>query len=189
VHQSPELRASIRDAADRVVSAKLLFLAELCSAPPAGALELVQGVEPCGKKGVALLKRSRRCRSGIVRSDPHGGQNNQIWLRNSCERAPRGRIFLGDGRRGSSMVEKRLEKSRREVIRAVATGVPAGLLLRISQTEASEKMTPQQTEYQDTPKDIYSCGMCTLFEPPKYCKVVAGEISRDGWCKAFVLAD
>ena len=87
------------------------------------------------------------------------------------------------------MVEKRRGKSRREVIRAVATGVPAGFLLRISQTEASEKMTRQQAEYQDAPKDIYSCGMCTLFEPPQYCKVVEGEVSRDGWCKAFVLAD
>ena len=87
------------------------------------------------------------------------------------------------------MVEKRRGQSRREIIRAVAKGVPAGFLLRISQTEASEKMTRQQAEYQDAPKDIYSCGMCTLFEPPKYCKVVAGEVSRDGWCKAFVLAD
>jgi hypothetical protein len=31
--------------------------------------------------------------------------------------------------------------------------------------------------------------MCTLFEPPKSCKVVAGEVSKDGWCKAFALAD
>jgi hypothetical protein len=95
---------------------------------------------------------------------------------------------LGDGRRGNSMVEKRRGKSRREVIRAVAKGVPAGLLLRISQTEASEKMTRQQAEYQDAPKDIYSCGMCTLFEPPKYCKVVAGEVSRDGWLAGVAIA-
>jgi 2,4-dienoyl-CoA reductase-like NADH-dependent reductase (Old Yellow Enzyme family) len=98
-------------------------------------------------------------------------------------------VSPGDGRRGSSMVEKRVDRSRREVMRAVVTGVPAGLLLRISPTEASEKMTRQQAEYQDAPKDIYSCGMCTLFEPPKYCKVVEGEVSKDGWCKAFVLAD
>ncbi len=87
------------------------------------------------------------------------------------------------------MVEKPVDRSRRELMRAVVTGVPLGLLLRISQTEASEKMTLQQAEYQDAPKDIYSCGMCTLFESPKYCKVVEGEISEDGWCKAFVLAD
>ena len=98
-------------------------------------------------------------------------------------------VSLGDDRRGSSMVGKRVDRSRRELMRAVVTAVPAGLLLRISRTEASEKMTRRQAEYQDAPKDIYSCGMCTLFEPPKYCKVVEGEVSQDGWCKAFVLAD
>jgi hypothetical protein len=87
------------------------------------------------------------------------------------------------------MVEKRVDRSRRKVIRAVARGVTAGLFLRISQTEASEKMTRQQAEYQDTPNGLYSCGMCTLFEQPKSCKVVDGEVSKDGWCKAFALAD
>jgi hypothetical protein len=89
----------------------------------------------------------------------------------------------------SSMVENRLDRSRRKLICAVAKGVSAGLLFRVSQTEASEKMTPQQAEYQDTPNGIYSCAMCTLFESPKSCKVVAGEVSKDGWCKAFALAD
>jgi len=87
------------------------------------------------------------------------------------------------------MVEKRVDSSRRKLIRAVVEGVSAGLLLRISRTEASEKMTRQQAEYKDTPNGIYSCGMCTLFEPPKSCKVVAGEVGKDGWCKAFALAD
>jgi hypothetical protein len=87
------------------------------------------------------------------------------------------------------MIDKRLDRSRRRVIGAVVKVVSAGLLLRISPTEAAEKMTPQQAEYQDTPKGIYSCGMCTLFEPPKDCKVVEGPVSKDGWCKAFALAD
>ena len=56
-------------------------------------------------------------------------------------------------------------------------------------SEASDKMTRQQAEYQDTPNGIYSCGLCTLFEPPTGCKVVEGEVSKDGWCKAFALAD
>ena len=73
-------------------------------------------------------------------------------------------------------------------MRAVAGGISAGLL-RISQTKASDKMTRQQAQYQDTPNGIYSCGLCTLFERPKSCKVVEGEISEDGWCKAFALAD
>jgi hypothetical protein len=87
------------------------------------------------------------------------------------------------------MVEKRVDGSRRKVIGAVVKAVAAGLLLPVSQTQASEKMTRQQAEYQDTPNGIYSCGMCSLFERPNSCKVVAGEVSKDGWCKAFALAD
>jgi hypothetical protein len=86
------------------------------------------------------------------------------------------------------MVEK-LDRSRRKIIGAAVKLASAGLLFRISRTEAAEKMTPQQAEYQDTPNGLYSCGMCTLFEPPKFCKVVEGEVSKDGWCKAFALAD
>lgn len=87
------------------------------------------------------------------------------------------------------MTEQRTDGSRRKIIRAAVTAVSAGLLLRIPQTQAAEKMTRQQAEYQDTPKDIYSCAVCSLFEPPASCKVVAGEVSKDGWCKAFALAD
>ena len=87
------------------------------------------------------------------------------------------------------VVEKRLDRSRRKVIGAVVAGTSAGLLFRISQTQAVEKMTKQQAEYQDRPNGIYSCGLCTLFDKPKSCKVVEGEVSEDGWCKAFALAD
>ena len=86
------------------------------------------------------------------------------------------------------MVEK-LDRSRRKVIRAVVAGTSAGLLFRISRTQAAEKMTKQQAEYQDTPNGIYSCGLCTLFDKPKSCKVVEGDVSPNGWCKLFALAD
>ena len=88
------------------------------------------------------------------------------------------------------MVGKReVDGSRRNIIRATIGAVSAGLLSRIAQAQAAEKMTPRQAEYQDTPRDIYSCAVCTLFEPPKSCKVVEGDVSKDGWCKAFALAD
>jgi hypothetical protein len=61
--------------------------------------------------------------------------------------------------------------------------------VRVAPARASEKMTRQQAEYRDMPNGIYSCGMCTLFERPNVCKVVEGEVSKDGWCKAFALAD
>jgi hypothetical protein len=88
-----------------------------------------------------------------------------------------------------STAETPFDKSRRNVMRAFAGGVSAGLLLWIAPADASEKMTRAQAEYQDAPNGIYSCGLCTLFERPNSCKVVEGEVSKDGWCKAFALAD
>jgi High potential iron-sulfur protein len=53
----------------------------------------------------------------------------------------------------------------------------------------AEKMTREQAQYQDQPKGISMCATCTLFEPPRSCKVVEGDVSPNGWCKAFALAD
>jgi hypothetical protein len=87
------------------------------------------------------------------------------------------------------MIDRSVNRSRRKIIRAAVKGVSAGLLLGLVPAGASDKMTWQQAEYQDTPSGLYSCGMCSLFERPNACKVVEGEISKDGWCKAFAMAD
>lgn len=88
---------------------------------------------------------------------------------------------------------------RRTLIRAMVAGVSAtlgftGFGFRLSPARAADKMTADkmtkaQAEYQDKPNGIYSCGTCTLFEAPSFCKVVEGEVSKDGWCKAFAMAD
>jgi len=54
--------------------------------------------------------------------------------------------------RKSAMVEQRLDKSRRKVMGAVVQLVSAGLLLRISQAQAAEKMTRQQAEISEHAK-------------------------------------
>jgi hypothetical protein len=87
------------------------------------------------------------------------------------------------------MADQPLDRSRRKLMSVVVKAISAGLLLRTAPTQASEKMTRQQAEYQDKPNGIYSCALCTLFEKPNTCKVVAGEVSPDGWCKAFAMAD
>jgi len=87
------------------------------------------------------------------------------------------------------MVEKCLGQSRRKVVDLVVKGGAAGLLFQISRALASDKMTRQQAQYQDKPNGIYSCANCSLFERPKSCKVVEGDVSEDGWCKAFALVD
>jgi hypothetical protein len=79
---------------------------------------------------------------------------------------------------------------RRGLLRG-ALAVFASALTRsaLSPAQAQQKMSKQEAEYQDSPKDIRMCATCTLFEPPKSCKVVEGDVSPNGWCKAFVLAD
>jgi hypothetical protein len=78
---------------------------------------------------------------------------------------------------------------RRKLVWALAGSASAGLFLKIAPAHAADKMTKARAEYQDTPNGIYSCGTCTLFEAPNACKVVDGEVSKDGWCKAFAMAD
>ena len=87
------------------------------------------------------------------------------------------------------MVKRQSCATRRILIGTAAAGLATGLCLRLSHAVAAEKMTQGQAEYQPMPNGIYSCGQCTLFVPPSSCKVVDGEISTEGWCKAFVLAD
>jgi hypothetical protein len=96
---------------------------------------------------------------------------------------PLGRRLHGE----AGLVEQRPE-SRRRLIRTIVGGVSAGMLFRMP-AQASDKMTRQQAQYQDTPNGIYSCGMCTLSEAPSACKVIEGEVSKDGWCKAFAPVD
>ncbi|KWV47209.1 hypothetical protein AS156_20340 [Bradyrhizobium macuxiense] len=85
------------------------------------------------------------------------------------------------------MAKQRRKSSRRAFISATVAGIPATLLLQTA--VASDKMTKPQAAYQETPNGIYSCGLCTLFVAPNSCKVVEGEISKDGWCKAFAAVD
>jgi hypothetical protein len=79
--------------------------------------------------------------------------------------------------------------SRRNAILTLAGGLSSSLMLEISYGRADDKMTRTQAQYQDTPNGIYSCATCSLFERPKSCKVVEGDVSEDGWCKAFALVD
>jgi hypothetical protein len=66
----------------------------------------------------------------------------------------------------------------------------AGLCAAPGPTRAAdEKLSKQQAEYQDSPKGIQMCATCTLFEAPHSCKVVEGDVSPSGWCKAYAMAD
>ena len=80
--------------------------------------------------------------------------------------------------------------ARRTLIKALAGGGAGGLALSAAGVGvAAPKATRKMAEYQDHPKDIFSCSICSLFEAPKSCKVVEGEVSPKGWCNLFSLAD
>jgi High potential iron-sulfur protein len=79
---------------------------------------------------------------------------------------------------------------RRRLIRTALTGAAVGLALGvIAKAETRVKMSRAEAAYQDSPKDIQMCATCTLFEPPRSCRVVEGTVSPNGWCNAFELAD
>jgi len=83
--------------------------------------------------------------------------------------------------------------SRARRLRAVLHGSAAvmagGLFVAQVRAQSEEKMTKTRAEYQGTPNGIYSCATCRLFVTPNACKVVEGEVSPDGWCKAYAMAD
>jgi hypothetical protein len=86
------------------------------------------------------------------------------------------------------MGEARMLIGRRRVMRGVVAGA-AILCGRVRGEEVLEKVSRAEAEYQDTPKGIYTCRMCTLFVPPANCKVIDGEVSADGWCNLFDMID
>jgi hypothetical protein len=91
------------------------------------------------------------------------------------------RAVLGE----DDMAVKLAGKSRRTIIGALAGSVLAGLLSQPSKVQAEETTTKEnkasegmslaQAQYQNKPKGIYCCATCSLFEPPKSCKVVAAS--------------
>ena len=80
--------------------------------------------------------------------------------------------------------------SKRNFLR-LALALMAGSPLRPEQAlaESGGKMSKQQAEYQDGPKGIQMCATCSLFDEPRACKIVEGDISPNGWCKAYAMAD
>jgi hypothetical protein len=78
-----------------------------------------------------------------------------------------------------------LEKqSRRSVLLeglACVTGIAAALAASANAAVAA-KLPQKAVSYRTTPNGTKKCSNCSLFEPPKSCKNVAGDISPDGWC-------
>ena len=84
--------------------------------------------------------------------------------------------------------------SRRAVLRgSVALVAAAGSAATAAEdgaatmkfAQAAQKVAQKDVQYQETPKDGNKCSLCTNFQPPNACAIVAGTISPNGWCVAF----
>ena len=90
--------------------------------------------------------------------------------------------FLGFPERRICMNSNVLSVER---IRSAAENDPAGN--QAPQQPATEKLAPESVGYQPTPNDWQKCLFCTYFQAPKTCAIVAGTVTREGWCTRFVL--
>jgi hypothetical protein len=62
----------------------------------------------------------------------------------------------------------------------------AGTIVPIKLASAQQKVAKEAMKYQDEPNGSMQCSNCMQFEPPSSCKVVAGTISPNGYCIAWV---
>ena len=77
--------------------------------------------------------------------------------------------------------------TRRRIARVIVA--VAGLAALGGAVRAQRKLSKSEAQYQDHPQDIQMCSACTLFVRPRACKMVEGDISPDGWCRLFDMAD
>jgi hypothetical protein len=78
---------------------------------------------------------------------------------------------------------------RRDFIKAIAGLLAGWARVTDAQPAGVEKLSKVQAQYQDSPRGIAMCATCTLFVAPHACKVVDGDISPNGWCKEYAMAD
>jgi CO dehydrogenase/acetyl-CoA synthase beta subunit len=74
-------------------------------------------------------------------------------------------------------------------LRAGICGLIAAAALGPTTATGQEKASQEEALYQGGPKNGLSCAVCTLFRPPHACVIVAGDISAQGWCRFFDMAD
>jgi hypothetical protein len=77
---------------------------------------------------------------------------------------------------------------RREFIKFLG-GTSTWPITARAQQAGVGKLSKAQAQYQDSPRGIAMCATCTLFIAPRACKVVDGDISPNGWCKEYAMAD
>ncbi|WP_239058863.1 iron oxidase [Acidithiobacillus ferrianus] len=86
------------------------------------------------------------------------------------------------------MNEKSKTITRRDMLKNMVAGAGAVAVTTMMGVGVADAgvMAKAAVQYQDTPKGKDRCSTCANFIAPHSCKVVAGNISPNGWCIAFV---
>jgi hypothetical protein len=77
------------------------------------------------------------------------------------------------------------ELSRRVLLHGVAAAGASLASLASTAAQGFTKSPQTSASYQDHPNGSAHCGICQHFQPPASCKVVAGRISANGWCRIY----
>jgi hypothetical protein len=78
--------------------------------------------------------------------------------------------------------------SRRRLLRCGAAGAACAVLGSAAPASAAPpeaKLAQEQVSYQPTPKGDRACSGCFNDEGEGSCRVVAGPINPDGWCRLW----
>jgi hypothetical protein len=82
--------------------------------------------------------------------------------------------------------DKTVNTSRRALLGGGVAVLAAGAAtLATRPAKADDKLAQDVVQYQKTPNDGNKCSICVNYVEPNACKIVAGEISPEGWCVAF----
>ena len=95
-----------------------------------------------------------------------------------------------DVNRGSAAADSGRRLSRRVFLKVSVTGAAlagaGGLSACATPAVPGGGTTPKVLAlYQDSPNEGRRCAGCTRFLEPNACRIVAGEISPDGWCRYY----
>ena len=84
---------------------------------------------------------------------------------------------------------KPVDISRRNLLRNATAAAGGGVIFAATvvaeRAEAANQISQAAAAYQPIPKNGAQCDICTLFQPPISCTLVAGNINTQGWCKYF----
>jgi hypothetical protein len=70
--------------------------------------------------------------------------------------------------------------SRRTLLIAAAYVAGGGRI-----AAAASKRSQAEVAYRDQPHGSERCEICAPYLPPDQCRLVAGPVSRQGWCKVY----